>query len=422
MSVFWTELRRSPAKWWAPVIAAVIGAYLVARYGHWEGVWTQASTAVQVGTGLAAPFMTAAAAWTAYRRTASRLDRQAAVSATSPWKRELVTLAAVLSYAWVPVLAAYAVVTVMTVPATSRGTIWPTYILLALSIALLAVAFGYFMGRALPSPFTVPAASLFMMILVFLGDTDERFALMTLYGYPDVVVSWSALAARAGLALSILALALAAGAIRDWHRSRHAVVRRFSWGLVCCMILLAATMTYTAGPLQVPRYYHGNNGACTDTYPMVCVWQEHEKYLPMMADYVERFNELDEFLLLPNDPYQGMDQFWEEGMRGDVGDQLTFFGGGFGAANGMVAYAMDVSGFPGCEVGPEHPDAERLAAAYWQLSDWLTAYIMEVDSTADMGVSAPGLDSIDEVLAMPEDRQFEWAHGKVAELRAPCDV
>ncbi|QSB06340.1 hypothetical protein [Natronoglycomyces albus] len=416
--LLWVEIRRSPAKWWCGLSLTVIVAYLLVSHQQWVGVWPQASMAAQVGAGLASPLMTAAAAWVGFQRSKSQMGPQTTASARNPWERESLPLLAVLAWAFVPIVVGFLAMAVVNYGATSSGHLWPTFLWLALVTTLIGVSAGYFLGRCLPSPFTVAAAALIMFMVLFLGETNERLALLTYYGYPDETVSWPALAARVGLAVSLLLLALSVGAMRDWAATRS-LSPATGWKVVTGLVVVMAVGVYVAGPLQTERYFYGQV-VCTDTYPVACLWPEHEKYLPLVSEYVERFNELDEFLVLPDDPYKGIDEFWEAGTR-NPNDQLTMFGGEFGTASSMVEYAIGATDFPGCHVDSDHAEYETLAEAYWQLVDWFTLYIMDVDSLSTLDVFVPGIDALEPVLQLPIEEQFAWARATVAQMKAPCD-
>jgi hypothetical protein len=417
-SILWTELRRCPIRWWSLPYTAVIVIYLAVGFDRWYAIGSQTATTIQLGAALGTVIIAAGAAWTGVQHSRAGQHDQLVVGSRNPWVRESIPLAAVIVYAVAPVAAAVFATSIINLSWGRAGAVWPSYIWLTLTTVILAVSTGYLLGRLLPSPFTVAAAALTMTIVVFAGTDSDRMALATLYGYPDVRLSGAALAARMALAALVTAIAIGVGAWREWARTKT-VSHSVGPAVAVSGIVVATVAVYAAGPLQVERDYVGG-APCTETRPVVCVWYEHERYLPKMERYVERFNELDEFIALPDDPYSGEDEFWETGMRGDVGDQLTFFGGDFGAASSMVHYAMETSGFPGCDIDNDGPGADRVGQLEWNLTDWFTLYIMDVDSTEETGAHAPGLDEIDPILAMPEDEQFEWARQSMAEMREHC--
>jgi hypothetical protein len=416
--VFWTELRRSSARWWTLPFGAAIAMYLLASYDRWYAIGSQSGAAIQIGAGLGTVIASAAATWAGVQRSRSDQEDQLAISVMSPWVREALPLLAVLTHLTAPIVLAVGVVSGINAAWGRAGLVWPTFIWLAMVIVLLCISAGYLLGRVLPSPFTVAAASIIMAIVVMAGTDVERFALITLYGYPDLRLSWSALASRVFLCLTVLMVAVGAGAWREWARRRR-LNPRSGPAIAAVAMGIGVIAVGFSGPLQVERGYVGG-APCTETYPMVCVWYEHERHLPLMEAYVGRFNELEEFIALPDEQYKGIDEFWEEGMRGDVGDQLTFFGGDFGAASSMVHYAMSASGFPGCRLEVDDDDSTRVGTLEWNLADWFTAYVMEVDSTSEMGVFAPGLDEIDPILAMSEEEQFDWARSSIDAMREYC--
>lgn len=417
--ILWIEFKRSPAKWFAPVVGAVIAVFATIRYDQWYGVWSQTSMVVQFGTAMAMPVIAAAAAWAGYDRARSGMSEQQHTTSVNPWGREGMTVTAALLWLLLPVVGAYIAVSLVSAPVAGAGGPWMTFLWNALNLVVLATGYGYLLARVLPSPFTIAAAGFSTAVLLFAHSDNPNWTLFTVNGYPNLVISWPALAARIGLGIAVLALATGAGAIRQWSRTRR-TKESAAWIAMLGIVAAVIAAIPLSGPFQVDRVPLGYE-ECTDTYPRVCLWPEHRRYLPTADEYVERFNELSEFFVLPDDPYQGEDAFYEEGIRGDVGDAISLRGGTYGIASGMVHYAEVTTDFPGCIPGPDDYD-EEWDAAYWTLHDWFTAYIMDVSSSAQMEVRTPGLATIDDILALPREEQLQWARQQVATLQAPCDA
>jgi hypothetical protein len=417
--VLWIEFKRSPAKWFAPVVGAVIAVFAIHRYDQWYGVWSQTSMIVQFGTAMAMPVIAAAAGWAAFDRARSGMSEQQRTTSVNPWSREGMTVIAALLWLLLPVVVAYIAISAVSAPAAGSGGLWLTFLWNALNLGALATGYGYFLARVLPSPFTVAAAGFSVGVLIFGFLDNSSWTLFAVNGYPTQAISWPALAVRIGLGVAVLALAIGAGAIRQWSRT-HRTRESAAWVAVLGFVAAMIAALPLAGLFQIDRAALGYE-ECTDTYPRVCLWPEHRRHLPTAAEYVERFNELSEFFVLPDDPYEGRDAFYEEGIRGDVGDAVSLRGGPYGIARGMVLYAEVATDFPGCVPGPDDYDEEWNEAS-WTLHDWFTAYIMGVESSSQMGVRTPGLATVDDILTLPREDQFQWARQQVAVLKAPCDA
>jgi hypothetical protein len=400
---------------WSPLFAGVIAIVAILRFDQWAGIWPQTSMTVQLGTALATPLIAAASAWAAYQRATARLEEQLSSGSIHPWAREAPPVLAALAASVLAPLIAFGVLAVISAPTAGQGAIWPTFMLLTVSQCGIAVGYGYLMGRLVPSPISAAGAGFSTAVFVFAGSDSGHWALMTLNGYATVSISWWALGVRLGLASMALLLAIGVGAtMKLAPRSGFQRVRQWGSGLAALVAMLI--LFPLAGPLQAERDSLGYE-ECTDTYPTVCLWPEHRKYLPQAAEYARRFNDLSEFLALPDDPYMGQDRFYEQGIRGDVGDQITLFGGGFGIANGMISYAEYVTGFPGCTPQEWTPQWDVTAG---NLHDWFIAYLMEADSTADFGITGITSEQLDQVLSMPDGDQFAWAREQVEELGRLC--
>lgn len=413
----WIEFRHSPAKWFAPLVALVIGMVAYLRYDQWYGVWSETSMVVQLGIAVSLPLVSAAAGLASLQRARAGMEEQFRSAARDPWLRELAVVTATLLWVVLPMVGLTIAMSIISAPEADSGGPWPGFLVNALIMCVLATAYGHLIARLLPSPFSVATAGFSAAIVVFIVGTESPWALFSLNGYPTHSFSPAALGARLALAGGLMLLAVGAGAIRDWSRMRGTSTPPV-WSLCAASVAVALVAIPLAGPLQVERFARGQE-VCTETYPRACLWPEHRRYLPTAAEYVGRFNELSEFFILPDDPHRGKDAFYERGIRGEVGDQISLRGGGYGIASGMISYAVAQTDFPGCDVGAEDYSPE-LDQAYWELFDWFTAYLMGVESLAQDG--ARGLSSVEVVRALPRHEQFGWAREQVAKLQAPCDA
>ncbi|TKK84963.1 hypothetical protein FDA94_27640 [Herbidospora galbida] len=401
--VFWTEVRRSPLRWWLPVLMALDVAMLVGRDTAWIGVWPQASAAAQLPAYFFGLVLGGGAAWVAGRVHRAGLTEQLAASTRARWRVELPLLASTVFYGLAAFVPGAVLAAVVSTPEAGPGFLWPSYLALGVCLVVLSAATGHLAGKLWESRFVPPIA----VAVCLFGQTMLRpFRFYVLSGHPQVEVSPAALAVRVAFVLLIAGFALAipprAAGGGQWAR-RGA-------GVAGAAGLVAVAM---AGPVQVERPAPAS-ALCSDGTPQVCVWPENRKYLPVVSAMATRFSSL------PNGVLTVPPAFYEKGLRSaahpEAGGDFQFLAGELSVPMFMASTVLSRT-LPDCEVpgGAE----ERYSQQVFTLDAYLQVRGLGDARALGAGGGPPGVDlrEIARVLGLPDNAQAEWVAERLAAIR-----
>ncbi|HEX6968351.1 MAG TPA: hypothetical protein VF174_06010 [Micromonosporaceae bacterium] len=419
----WLHLRTSPIRWSLPVLLAVDLAALFLRNRSWIGVWPESGAAAQVPAYLLGVLAAGVAAWAAGAQTRHRLHEQLAVARVHPAISEAYRLGATLILLLIPYVIGQVVafaVTARTFP-PGLGLFWG-YALLGLFVMVMATAFGWLCGRLLGTLFAALAASMgFLFLLTLLG----RVGFVVLSGRPNTMVDPVGLVLRLGSVMLLLVALLWLPSPGRARPARRAIV------LQVAAILPLAMVVVTTSPV-VDRTPPGDDVTCVNGRMTLCIWPEHEKYLPKLRSLNARIGLLPaSFVPPPRMNEIGIERTWHLGpdgvihLDGDAGAPI------FHILEGSPwSYAGDVSnailastfGFTDTQYCSwdtlTSADQERLSV----LGAWLEAYLVgrstpdyETNAPMEMQAAWARGRAIAGEQSLPE--QFRWADREVGDLR-----
>ncbi|MEV7087460.1 ABC transporter permease [Streptomyces sp. NPDC093085] len=407
MKIFLIELRRSPLRWWLPLLIALDLAVLFGRARWWVGVWPQASAAAQVPSFYIGPFLAAYASWSAGRTHRLGFEDQIAAGSKSRWKIELIRLSATVVFG----LAAYStgalVAAAVSFDDAGAGFLWPGYLLLGGTLIVLCTAVGHITGRWFPSSSSIPVIcglACFAALAMMGGPSGA--GLFVLSGAPDIELDAQGLALRLALALAAVALAVQPPRVLNGYSEGTAKLSA-RLPAVGCVVLAAACLAgmFSSGPLRVARQAP-RAPLCTTAEPKICLWPEEEKYLPQVEDMARRVSELPSKFKSPA-------VFYEEGLQRNASNDTDFSileGSMWEVANGMSISISRTSTPPYCPAENNAAEDRRMMA-YFELNSWLAARISGAGQPANMHGGPPGVDQreIAKMIEWPEVDQESWA-------------
>ncbi|MFU8850963.1 hypothetical protein ACNAW0_08270 [Micromonospora sp. SL1-18] len=283
-------MRNSPIRWALPVLVVVDLAVLFLRNRHWIGVWPETGAAAQVPAYLLGIVGAGAVAWSAGAPQRHGLEEQLRSARVHPVVSEAHRLGATIIVLLIPYLIGQAVAFAITARAFPPGVhLWLGYLLLGLFVILLAVALGWACGQLFGPVFAALVATLGFLFLTALLD---RVGFVVISGYPEVAVDPLPLALRLGSVVALLLVLL-------WLSAAGAAgrVRRRAWTLVPAVLPLVAVMLTTN--VVADRKPPGNKVTCVEGSTTLCIWPEHEKYLPQLREVSARIDLLPDVFVRP---------------------------------------------------------------------------------------------------------------------------
>ncbi|MFF1404998.1 ABC transporter permease [Streptomyces sp. NPDC058294] len=318
MRILWMELRRSPLRWWFPVLVALDVAVLFGRSQWWIGVWPQASAAAQIPAFYLGPFLAAYAAWASGRIHRLGFEDQHTAGTRPRWRVEGTHIAAVAVYGGVAYVVGALVAAAVSYRDAGPGFLWPSYLLLGAALIVLCIAVGHIAGRWFPSAFATPVISgLACFLVVTMNGGPTKAGLFVLSGAPAVEVTPGRLAVRWGFALSAVAVAaLTPRMLSGYTGERGTLIARLPAIGSSALAVVCLAGVLTAGPVQTARA-NPSAPTCTRTEPKICVWPEERMYLPRLEALARRVAELPPVIKSPS-------AFYEEGLRGGKGQDTDF--------------------------------------------------------------------------------------------------
>ncbi|MEW2128878.1 ABC transporter permease [Streptomyces sp. NPDC005435] len=407
MRILMMELRRSPLRWWFPVLVALDVAVLFGRARWWIGVWPQASAAAQIPAFYLGPFLAAYTAWAAGRIHRLGFEDQHTAGTRPRWQVEAAHIAAVAVYGGGAYVVGAVVAAAVSYQDAGPGFLWPSYLLLGAALIVLCIAVGDITGRWFPSAFAAPVVcGLACFVVVTMNGGPLKAGLFVLSGSPAVEVTPGRLAVRWGLALSAVALAVfTPRTLPGYTGTRGKVAARLP--AVGCSVLVVSCLAgvITAGPVQMARASSGTP-LCTRSEPKICVWPEERMYLPRLEAMAKRISGLPPAIKSPS-------VFYEEGLRGGSGsdtDFSIFEGSMWEVADSMSIAVTRESTPPFCHA-VNSGEEDRRTMAYFELDSWLAARISGAGQPSDIHGGPPGVDqkAIAKLIKQPESVQEAWA-------------
>ncbi|MER5520052.1 ABC transporter permease [Streptomyces sp. NPDC002763] len=411
MRVLLMELRRSPLRWWFPVLVALDVAVLFGRAQWWIGVWPQASAAAQVPAFYLGPFLAAYAAWASGRIHRLGFEDQHTAGTRPRWQVEGVHIAAVAVYGGGAYAVGAAVAAAVSYDDAGPGFLWPSYLLLGAALIVLCIAVGHIAGRWFPSAFATPViCGLACFVVVTMNGGPMKAGLFVLSGGPAVEVTPERLAVRWGLALSAVVVAvLTPRTLPGYTGERGKVIARLPaiGGSVLAVACLAGVVT--AGPVQTARA-NPSGQMCTRTEPKICVWPEERMYMPRLEAMAERVSGLPSVITSPS-------VFYEEGLRGDKGRDTDFsiFEGSMWEVADSMSIAVSRESTPRyCQAATSTAE-DRRTMAYFELDSWLAARISGAGQPSDIHGGPPGVDqkAIARLIKQSGPAQEAWAKKRI---------
>ncbi|MDG4766780.1 hypothetical protein O7632_22150 [Solwaraspora sp. WMMD406] len=418
MSGLWLHVRNSPLRWALPVLIALDLAVLFLRNRHWIGVWPETGAAAQVPAYLLGILGAGAAAWAASVPTRHRMVEQLTAARVHPARLEANRLGATIVVLLIPYLIGQAVAFVVTARTFPPGLhLWLGYALLGVFVILTSVALGWTCGKLLGSVFAALTAALGFLFLIALLD---RVGFVVVSGRPEMTVDPGPLAARlASITLLLLVLL--------WLPALSTAGRRRTLVLVPAVLPLVVVLAATSPVAE--RELPGDDVVCVQGSTRLCIWPEHEKYLPLLGELNARIDRLPESFVRPPLINQvGIQPTWFIGPDGrrhhsdDVGPPaFNILAGSPWSYSGDIGTAL-VSAtlrFGSCDWTILSSSDER---RLWTVEAWLESYLVG-QTSPDYRTNAPA--EMQEAWSKGREiasgdslsDQFQWAAGEVDDLR-----
>lgn len=429
-------LRHANALWLFVLQVAVDLSMIFMRGDHWVGVWPETAVAAQMPAMFLAMIAAAFAAWTARREERLGLVEQLEMAVRPRRQRELLGMASIAAVTVLAYCAGFVVALARTFVHHPPGfALVPGYWLFGLFPIISAVGAGWILGKYLPAAIAAVVAAIGgFLAFTYLGEIGgER---LVVSGYPDVQVDLIAVLSRIAAAAVLCAIAILLP-VRKPRSLRGAGQVHSTWTrplvlVPACLIVMIAIFAVgrSAGPVITDRT--GTDPLCRGDDMMLCLWPEHEKYLPVAAGIAERIESLPGFFVRVEEVA------WEYGLRyrtaqmadGSVDltneeqESSTFqiFDGSRWAITRELAHMISWSGYR-AECGREIDEAREVSL---RLHSWLEHYLAGGGSPDYTLGGDPeiveqlqrGFDIANSDLSREE--QFEWAEEQVAQYRSIC--
>lgn len=419
MSGFWLHVRNSPIRWALPALVAIDLAVLFLRNRFWIGVWPETGAAALVPAYLLGVVGAGAAAWSAGAPARHGLAEQLSAARVHPMAADLHRLGAALVVLLIPYLTGQAVAFAITARTFPPGMhLWFGYVVLGVFVILMAVALGWACGKLLGPVFAALAAAVGFLFLATLLD---RMGFVVVSGRPEVAVDPLPLILRLG-SIGVLLLALLwLPAVPTGQHRRRAMM------LVPAVLPLAFALVATDAVSE--RRPPGDRAICVDGRTMLCVWPEHEKYLPQLRELTARVDALPEVFVPPSRINEvGLEETWVIGPDGRkyLTDSPIFYileGSPWSYAGDIgKSIAKSTFGFTDSQACNWESLTPADGSRIWAVDAWLEAYLVgkgSPDYHTDAPADVQQAWSRGRELARNSSRteQFRWAEGEVGDLR-----
>ncbi|MFC7760497.1 hypothetical protein ACFQY4_22545 [Catellatospora bangladeshensis] len=309
MKALWLHVRNSPLRWALPVLVTLDLAVLLLRGRHWIGVWPETGAAGQIPAYLVGVLGAGASAWASAAPTRHGVAEQLSASRVHPALLEGHRLAATAVIMLVPYLLGQLVAGALTVRTNPPGVhLFLGYLAHGVFVTLLCVCLGWAVGKLFGSVLASLVASLGCLVLMGLMDQWTGFIVLT--GRPDVAIDPGALLLRFGM-IAVLLVTL------PWMNGGP----RRTLALVPVPAFLGIMVVLFAAPVVVDREPPGDDAVCVAGRTTLCLWPEHEKYLPVLRELGARLDRLPAAFTLP----PRINEFGVERVRVVDGQGNEFF-------------------------------------------------------------------------------------------------
>ncbi|MEU3503310.1 hypothetical protein ABZ726_21990 [Streptomyces hundungensis] len=412
MRIFMTEIRRSPLRWWLPVLLAVDLLAIFGRSRYWMGEWPQTSVQAQIPAFYFGPAAAAASAWASGRSRRRGADDLLLGAARAIWLPNLVQLASTLCYVVGVYLAGcLAAATASELGVHGSGFLWPSYIALGLALVVSFAAIGHAIGRIVSAPYggSAIAGLLCLACVTWLGD-QNALGLFTTSGAPFLRVGTLPLLAR----FACVVVIMGAGGLALHYSHTHRAARSFRPGGVFLAAMLPVLgLLLAAGPVQGVRNPAQARQVCTKTVPKICFWSEDSKYLGAATAMADRA------AALPA-PFVSPPLFTEQGLTREKMSVTSFYvleGSLWDPAESMAGAILSHTRPPDCTPSSTLPEPAMVASG--NVTMWLAMRIYGGARPAGMHGEPPGVDmaAVEKVLGLPAERQDAWALSQWAVVR-----
>lgn len=364
-----------------------------------------------------------AAAWAAAAPIRHGLGEQLAAARAHPAVIEAYRLAATAVVLLVPYVVGCAVGFGLTARTFPPGVhLWLGYVTLGVFAILLATCWGWALGKLFGSVYAALAAVLSWFLFLSAFDNSVGFAVVS--GPPEVTVDPMVMGLRLGT-VALLLVTLVWMSPLSWLRERptRALAPAAAGGVLAVVLAMTTPVVDREPPGEV---------ICVQGRMELCIWPEHEKYLPLLADVSARIDALpDAFYLPPRMNEYGVERVNyvdEEGVIRENPGTLPYFlilEGSPWSLAGEITTAIMYETWRSCD---EHP-SDAPAASQRQRSNalygWLEAYLAGAGEP-DYATNAPsefqrGWAAGREIAnTLPVAEQLTWAEQEVREIRDHC--
>ncbi|MEU9890274.1 hypothetical protein [Sphaerisporangium sp. NPDC051011] len=407
--MLWTEVRRSPLRWWLPVLIALDVAMLFGRSTWWIGVWPEASAAAQLPAYFFGMVLGGGAAWTAGRVHRAGIAEQLAAAARLRWPAELLLLSSTLIYGLVAYAPGVMIAAVVSAPHAGPGFLWLSYLGIGVCLVVLSASAGHLAGKLWSSRFVPPIA----VAICLFGQTVLRpVRFYVLSGHVQVEIAATAFATRFAFALvmAVLAVTIPARAVHRDTRGTPAGVLR---PLAAVTVMAGLVMIAMAGPLQVTRAAP-SQPLCSAAKPRVCLWPEEGRYVGLVSAMAARL------AALPGGGLKLPETFYEAGLRDpaipDAAADFRLLEGGVSVPSFLSSAVLN-STLPVCDVPAAN--SEKFTHEAFRLDAYLQVRSYGTAEALGSGGGPPGVDmrEIADVAHRPERVQAQWVSDRLAAIR-----
>ena len=432
MTILWLHLRTSSIRWVIPLLVIAYLAMLLDTTA-WIGSWPETAAAAQVPAFWLAPWVAALAAWSGAAPWRHGVSERLMATPRCAIAVEAPRLVATSLLLVLPFLTAQIVAAALTARSFPPGPgLFAGYTLLGASLTLVSVAVGWFAGRRFGSWTSVFAAAVLCTAVTYLGQQGGG---LLVAGRPQQTVRWQGTGVRLVLTVSLLVAVLwATPAVRRWTGWVSIAVLGTVLGLVVA-----------AGVPVAARSLTEQDATCVAGRLRLCLWPEHEKYLPLVRSVGDRAARLPAAFTLPPVAVENGIRLVAEPAISPSAASLPSAASPAGRSPARAVFAVrdgsvwsaagdlaevitqrTVDAAPSC---PGSSPTGTTAPADWthrvRLVAWLEAYLAgggspdyHDDASAEIRqVQAEGRRIANDT---PREQQFTWAAAELAQVAHRC--
>jgi len=384
---------------------------------YWIGIWPETGAAAQVPAFFLSIIAAGAAAWSSGSKKRHNLEEQMAAAAIPAAKSEAYQLGTSMIILVIPYLIGHAVAFALTARTFPAGIqLWLGYALMGTVVMLLAIAWGWAIGRYLSPVYAALVALLSWFVFeVFPGDTADLGVLSgPVWQQPDTRTMLIRFVAVAVFSTVIVwAPPLRTQWKANWER------------LIFPMVAAAVAIVATVGTAGISDRDAPRNPLCVAGKVEMCLWPENVKYIPMIHSVDARVSTLPASFQLPL-------RLYEYGLKrrqiSYAGETVTQLEGDFDISEGSkwglalgVSDAIISETLKSCDW-----DAIRRADDFTPeaVRRWVEFYLTE-SSTPDYRTSGvpQGIEEAWSAASkvfteLPPQKQREWVQEQLNRLKA----